>query len=185
MPPTPEELELIRRAQKGGPDGQAAFEMLVRLHQAWLVRYLFYVLRDMGAADDVAQEVLVKAYQHLPGFQATSNFRTWLRTIATRLAFNHRRDAGTRKRYEERVEISALSSVASTVEARDALLKLLDQLPYPYREVLILRHVEELSVEEIAVTLSIGKSAAKMRLKRARAQFMALYADDDTVSDGL
>ena len=178
MPPTPEELALIRRVQKGGPDGQAAFEVLVRLHQEWLVRYLCYVLRDMSAADDVAQEVLVKAYEHLPRFQATSNFRTWLRTIATRLAFNYRRDAGTRKRYEERVEVSALPSVEGSMEARDSLLKILEQLPYPYREILVLRHVEELSIEEISAALGIGNSAAKMRLKRARASFLALYEEE-------
>ena len=62
------------------------------------------------------------------------------------------------------------------MEARDALLKVLDRLPYPDREVLILRHLEELSVEEIAAMLDIGRSAAKMRLKRARERFMAARA---------
>jgi RNA polymerase sigma-70 factor (ECF subfamily) len=175
MPPTPEELDLILRAQQGGADGQQAFRSLVRLHEAWLVRYLYYVLRDMSAADDVAQEVLLKAYEGLPLFRATSSFRTWLRTIATRLAFNHRRDASTRRRYEDQVPSSVLPGLAAEVEARDALLKLLDELSYPYREILLLRHVEELSIEEIAVTLDIGTSAAKMRLKRARDSFLALY----------
>ena len=168
------ESSLVARARAGGSDGHAAFRVLVERHQAWLVRYLYYVLGSMADAEDVAQDALVRAYEALPTFRGDAGFRTWLRRIATRLAYNHRRDARTRQRYHDhdRAVVSRFApGPAEATEARDTLVKVLHALPYPYREILILRHVEALSVAEIAAVLDIGLSAAKMRLSRARDAF--------------
>ncbi len=172
------EHRLIDLALAGGPAGRAAFGDLVRANQVWLVRLLFYLLHDMGSAEDVAQEAFVRAHRGLPHFRRDSLFRGWLRRIATRLAFNHRRDATTRANYELKVERSQLMPPPGrAVEAHDALLKVLVAVPYPYREILLLRFVEELSVLEIASALDIGESAVKMRLSRARAAFGEHYSE--------
>lgn len=175
---------LLRLAATADTDGRLAFEALVRRHQAWLVRLLFFLLGRQAQAEDVAQETFVRAYLALKGGEAVKGLRPWLRTIATRLAFNLRRDAKTRQRTHEAAVPDGGEPVAPGPEgrasARNLLEQLLPQLSYPYREVLILRHVEELSVEEISELLGIGLSAAKMRLARAREQFMALHQKEVT-----
>jgi len=166
------EASLVERVRNDGSDGRLAYDDLVRDHQTWLVRYLLYILRDQGLAEDVAQETLVKAYTSIHMFRGSGRLQPWIRTIATRLAFNHRRDAATRRRYEDAAGIGDLGEgPEGALIARDVLFEILAALPYSQREVLVLRYVEELSIDEIAHTLGLGPSAAKMRLKRARDAF--------------
>lgn len=61
--------------------------------------------------------------------------------------------------------------------AEGAILACLDKLSYPYREILVLRYVEDLDMDEIQAMLDLGPSAAKMRLKRARDAFRAIYEE--------
>ena len=166
--------DLVRRSQRGDND---AFHILAARYEAWLVRYLIYLLGHRGNAEDVAQETLVRAYRHIGDFRGGS-VQGWLRRIATRLAFNHGRDRKTRRRYEDASVASAVTvSAPDDLGNRDAVLKVPGRLAYPYREIVLLYHVEELSIVEIADLLGIGKSAAKMRLSRARAQFFEVHEE--------
>jgi len=168
--------ELVQVAHGGGLAGRLALESLFESHQAQLVRYLYYLLGDLADADDVAQEVLLRAYQTFGGFRGDASFWTWLRSIATHQAFNHTRAAATRERYHRRAEPSVLArGPLDALEARDAVLKVLSALPYAHREVLVLRYVEQLSVRELSQELEVGDSAAKMRVHRARQDFWARY----------
>jgi RNA polymerase sigma-70 factor (ECF subfamily) len=169
------DAKLIRRSKRGGSDGRAAFSDLVRRHQSWLVRYLIYLLGDRDAAEDVAQDAFARAFLHLSSLRDPRTFKGWLRRTATRLAFNQRRDQATRRKYEEQAATTGASSVASNVAEREAILLALERLSYPYREVLVLYYLEELSTRELAQLLDIGVSAAKMRLSRARQEFQAIY----------
>jgi RNA polymerase sigma-70 factor, ECF subfamily len=172
------EFERIRRAQVAGPRRAQAFEELVREHQAWLVRVLEYLLGNKGDAEDVAQEVFLKAFAALPKFRGDSSFRTWLRVIATRLAFNHRRDNKLRRERNAEVELDPyVLNGSGPVMHRDSLEKVMGELSYPFREILILRHVEELALSEIGKLLDLGASATKMRLARARGEFWRTYEE--------
>lgn len=171
-PSSDNELRLIRRAQGGGSDGQAAFDNLVLLHQARLVRLMRHLLGSADA-EDMAQEAFVRAYMALDRIQPNAPFWPWLSTIATRLAYNRRRDAKTRKRYEDRIEIQC--GAKNTTSEKQVIMRVFDKLSYPYREILVLRYVEELSIEHIAKMLGLGVSAAKMRILRARTEFKEVY----------
>lgn len=161
-----------------GASGQRAFGVLVQRHQAWLVRLLEYLLGNRSDAEDVAQDVFVRAYQALGGFRGDASFRGWLRVIATRQAFNFRRDSGARHRRTAEVEIAPYALNGSgPVMARDAVEKVLERISYPFREIIILRHLEELSVDQIGQMLGIGASATKMRLLRARQHFWNTYEE--------
>ena len=166
------EKELIQLAKLGGTQGKYAFGILVERHQAWLVRYLYFLLGGSTEAEDVAQEALVRAFLALERFRGDSTFKTWMRPIATRLAFNHRRDRATRQKYEDMLETpeSSMGGEMGSI-SRDALLKVLVQLSYPYREILVLRYIEDMDIKEVAQSLNIGLSATKMRLSRARSGF--------------
>jgi len=173
-----DDATLVRVAGKRGLAGQLAFEKLVDRHQQWLVRLLTHLLGSQSDAEDIAQEAFIRAFLAIESCGDGSRFRGWLRVLARRLAFNHRRDAKTRARYEERSGMLAAHNVApmsGAVEGRDLLKQVLGVLAYPYREIMVLRFVEELPVKEIAGVLEIGESAAKMRLSRARAEFQRIY----------
>lgn len=166
------ERELLARARRGGVEGRAAFEALVRRHDAWLVRLLAYVTGSLAEAEDLVQEVFVRTWQELPRLRGRP-LRPWLRVVALRMAWNRQRDETTRRHYEERVVDLRFATVSQeAVLARDLILRVLRELPYPYREVLLLRYVEELPYREIAAVLGITEGAARMRLKRARAAFI-------------
>lgn len=172
------ELALIGVAQGGGTEGRKAYETLVRRHQERAVRLVWHLLGDRAAAEDIAQEAFIRGFlalerYHPPRRPAASPFWAWFRTIATRLAFNHRRDAGTRRRYENMVEQTCSALMA--ISDRHLVEQVLRKVSYPYREILVLRHVEELSVQEVADQLGIGLSAAKMRLLRAREAFIRAH----------
>jgi len=173
-----DDATLVEKASQRGLQGQLAFEQLVDRHQVWLVRLLMHLLGSRSDAEDVAQDAFVRAFLSIEECSDGKLFRPWLRVIGRRLAFNHRRNARTRTRYEEKSagfkELIAQPSAAS-LEGRDLLEQALEKLSYPYREIVVLRFVEELPLKEIASVLEIGNSAAKMRLTRARAEFARAY----------
>ncbi|MCB9568303.1 MAG: sigma-70 family RNA polymerase sigma factor [Myxococcales bacterium] len=173
-----DDAALVRCAAARGLPGQLAFEKLVDRHQLWLVGFLKNLLGSQSDAEDIAQDAFVRAFLAIEECGDGARFRGWLRVIARRLAFNYRRDARTRARYEERsseVMPTHTEPVARQIEGRELLHQVLGELAYPYREIMVLRFVEELPVKEIAQVLEIGESAAKMRLQRARGEFQRIY----------
>lgn len=178
IPPPPPGLrditedELVRRFRDSA--SAEAYSELVRRHQARIVRLVGYLLGDPGDAEDVAQEAFVRAFAARETFDRGQNFGGWLRTIATRVAFNCRRDRATRERYHAALPAPEASSLGADAEVRDLLERVLSKLSYAYREVLVLRYVEELSLAEIGAVLNLGESATKMRLSRAREEFAAI-----------
>ncbi len=175
-PVSPPDDELVALAATGGRPGRRAFDALVERHMAWLVRTVDYLLGNRSDAEDVAQDAFVRAYAAIARCP-TDGFRPWLRVIATRLAYNHRRASGTRQSYHDRFRDVAQRgrSLVDQFDEDDLIEAALGSISYPYREILILRHVEEMSVAEISDALGIGVSAAKMRLLRARQEFRVAY----------
>lgn len=168
---------LVELARAGDVEGRRAFDELVRRHQRWLVRLLTFVCGSGAAAEDVAQDAFVRAYERLPRARIVS-FRAWLRTLATRLAYNARRDASTRRKYQDSAPPPPpRTGLEERTDTKAVVLSLLDDLPYAYREILVLRYVEEMEMGDIAELLELGTSAAKMRLKRARDQFLQRYTE--------
>jgi len=180
--PTLEDLpdsELLALAQQG-PQARPAFGQLTRRHQAWLVRLLYFLLHSQAEAEDVAQEALVRAFLAIRDFRGESSFRGWLRVVATRLAFNRRREARTRRHRTDELVPIAPANGGARLEQRQLIEHVLSRLSYPYREILVLRYVEELPIAEIARMLELGESATKMRLSRAREQFQAAFGQLST-----
>lgn len=178
------DAELIARVKEGGEQSKQAFQVLVERHQKWLVALLKHLISDLQEAEDLAQNVFVKAFFALPKFRDESKFRTWLRVIATREAFNHYRKRGSSEiptNFDEQPAIieDDQPTAQERLHERDALNLALKKVPYPYREILVLRYIEELSLEEIGEALELGASATKMRLKRAREFFQEAYHQED------
>ncbi len=168
------EADLVRRAQRGDT---GAFAELVRRHQDRIYRL---ALRMAGpdAAEDLAQQALIKAWQGLDRFAGGAGFGTWLYRIAINQCLDHlRRKARFHPVPLDDVEWAAGSDqdIAETiVEAderdrrREALAWALEQLPSEDRLILHLRVGEERSYEEISELLGINGRTVGTRLYRAR-----------------
>lgn len=173
-----EEAALVARARAGDQD---AFSTLVRLHQRHVYNLALRMLRDTEEASEATQEVFLAAWQGLHGFRGDARFATWLYRIAynhcLKLVEHRRRDAATRA--ELAAESAREQSPAGTLSAhlaQDAERSMREQvrgeianLPPKYRVVLVLRHLQELSYEEMAEVLRVPIGTVKTQLFRARA----------------
>jgi RNA polymerase sigma-70 factor (ECF subfamily) len=165
--PDPDDLQLVALARTDTPAAALAFTELVRRHRPWLVRHLTRLLRNEGDAQDLAQEAFARAHAAIRRRPPDRSFSAWLRVLSTRIAHNHRRDEQTRSRYHARLPGRELDGRDSE-HAEQFVRRLLETLRFEERQVLVLRYLEDWSIEEIGAHLGIGSSAAKMRLLRAR-----------------
>jgi RNA polymerase sigma-70 factor (ECF subfamily) len=176
------EHELIRRARAGDQD---AFADLVVGHAGRVYAALRRFGLDPGEADEVAQEVFVRAWRGLARFEERSRFSTWL----YRIAFNEaqrrlaRRSPVPVERDPEREdavvslpEAPEFGPEAQTLdrELERTLELALEQLPADWRAAVVLRDIEGLSTREAAEIVGVGEAAFKSRLHRGRMQLRAL-----------
>ena len=154
----------------------AAFDELVSIHAARVANLAYRLVYDATDAEDVAQEAFVKAFRSLPRLRDRSQFTGWMLKITTNAArdFLRRRSRRDEVCLEEARNTAAPDPTAELIERRetqDRIQDLLDTMPAKHRVVLVLRDIEELSYEEMAVALGCTVSSVKNRLHRARAAF--------------
>jgi RNA polymerase sigma-70 factor (ECF subfamily) len=177
--------ELVEEAQAAPEGDLRAFEALVGRHQEWVVSNCRYITRAPDEAPDLAQEVLVKAFYGLVGFEGRSKFRTWLGRIKLNHCLNFKRKewGATFVSLDDPEEpFDRMVSVEPNPErdletslARERIRAVLDSMVDTLRIPLILRDHDGFSYQEIADHLGIGLSAVKMRIKRAREEFRARF----------
>ena len=146
-----------------------AFESLVRRHQSNLSRFCRRMLRDPDRAEDATQETLIRVYHALADFEGRADFRTWLFTIARNVCLTRIKRAAVESEAREnyvREQEAACNIDVSTTEAPD-IDALLASMSVEDREILALRFIAGLSLQEIADGQALTLSAAKMRLYRA------------------
>lgn len=182
---TEEDDELLQQVRLSREGDLRAFEELVRHYQRRIVADCRHIIRDENNAEDLAQEVFVKAYFGLNGFEGRSSFRHWLQRIKVNHCLNYLKE---KQRHtlvsiedHDTDESQATGSQATagydaeTISKRQLISKILDSMSATLRLPLVLRDVDELSYEEIAAALGISLSAVKMRIKRAREEFRERY----------
>jgi RNA polymerase sigma-70 factor (ECF subfamily) len=164
------------------------FEVLMRRHNQRLFRAARAILKSDDEAEDVMQEAYARAYAHLASFAGHSRFSTWLTRIAVHEALARLR----RRRHEahgtgdgDGDPLAAAPSPDADPEVRahggqlrGMLERAVDALPEGFREVFVLRAVEELSVAETAECLDIPEEMVKTRLFRARARLQQQLASE-------
>ena len=176
------EHELIARARAGNQD---AFGELVVLHGDRVYGALRRFGLDADEADEVAQEVFVRAWRGLARFQERSQFSTWL----YRIAFNEaQRRLSRRSPARAEPEPDREDPIVSVQESPDlgpeaqtldteferTLERALDELPAEWRAAVVLRDVEGLSTHDAAEVVGVREAAFKSRLHRGRMQLRAL-----------
>lgn len=177
--------QLVERAQTAIQGDLRAFDELVRRHQAKVQTNARYLTGSEDDALDLSQDVFVKAYFHLKRFEGRSSFGTWVQRIKVNHCLNHIRK--TKGKTFVDVEDPVLEAEApmrtaartdAEVEADDVRGRIggtLDRMADTLRVPLLMRDMDGFSYQEISDELGVGLSAVKMRIKRAREEFRALY----------
>lgn len=167
--------DCVKLAQRG--DGKAFSELVAR-YQDRIYRFLLRLTSSPDDALDLTQDTFLRAYQHIARWRPEALFRTWLFRIARNVAFDRMR----RDRRVEFVELEEDAELPDTTAAPDAALETaqryrllesaLERLPPDHREILLLREIEEMSYDEIALVLELNPGTVKSRLARARAALL-------------
>jgi RNA polymerase sigma-70 factor (ECF subfamily) len=171
-----EENQVVKLAQQGDTE---AFSALVRNYQNRVFGLAVNIVHNHETADDLAQEIFIKAYQALPRFRSESEFGTWLYQIA----INHIRDYLRKHKKEkdalrlddipepsgEEKEMSLELADNQEEERRKRLItEKMEEMPEKYRLILSLRDIQGLSYEEISRILKLTPGTVDSRLHRAR-----------------
>lgn len=183
-----EEPELVARAQRGDA---AAYEELVRMHQAIAFRTAYLVTASAEDAEEVAADAFLKAFRALGRFRRERSFRPWLLTIVANEARNRRRSANRRsglalRAAEDRPSNDAAPSPEAAVlvhERREALLRAVESLRDDEREVVVARYLLDLPEADAAAMLGIPRGTVKSRLSRALGRLRERL-DDGVRADG-
>jgi RNA polymerase sigma-70 factor (ECF subfamily) len=163
------ERELVNQARKGDT---AALAELLRQNYAFLVKYLIKVTLDPHAAEDTAQETMLKAVEKIRLFDGRSKFSTWLIAIATRLYIDNRRKKRRERDWLEREGRQSAEPSAQSLRWRvtmaggewsdvlDAVSRLTEEVRMP----VILKHYYGYTQEEIADMMGIPEGTVKSRI---------------------
>ena len=182
---------LVQRAVDGD---EAAYAVLVRRYRNRIFNFTFRYTGNAAEAEDLAQDVFIKAYRNLHRFRGDAKFSTWLYQIAKNMSIN-------RLRSIKRAIVSLVNPIVSEdgdegldpisiaasderspeelmlgVEAEKVVQLAIQKLSPVYRAALILRDIEDLPYEEIAQILGLAEGTVKSRIHRARSELKQMLA---------
>jgi RNA polymerase sigma-70 factor (ECF subfamily) len=188
MPGSPaeaaQEIEWIKRAQQGDSE---AFGPLIRKHQQRVFSLVHHLVRRRDEVEDIAQEIFIKAFRAIRSYNFQSSFGTWLSRIATNHCYDYlRHERASRVNFYWQMGEDKQRELENNVESqpeeeldhedrtvlRDLVDKLLSRAPENDRTVLVLKELQDHSVEEIAEILKLKPTTVKVRLHRARKRML-------------
>lgn len=166
---------LVIRAQRGLAD---AFEQLMAAHERPLMYYIGHQLGDMDRALDISQEVWITVWKSIRRLKDARSFRAWLYQIAHRQVLleyrrERRHDWGRMNEYDDAVLTTCDAPVDMSLLIGD-LHDAIDKLPERLREVIILRYIAELTVENVSLVVECPIGTVKSRLYHPRKELKRL-----------
>jgi len=161
--PSSRDDDLVERANRGEVE---AFEELYRRHRDWAAALAYRFTGDRDDALDVLQDAFSYLFSKFPGFVLTASLRTFLYPTIKHLSLDRRR------RRKPTVDIEAYEEELPLIPAPEAgvssaLVQALEELPAAHREVVLLRFVDDLSLEQIAEAAEVPLGTVKSRLHHA------------------
>jgi len=169
-----QEREIVLRCQKGDAD---AMGTLIVQYQHWVYNIAYGILGHHQDAEDVAQDAFLSAWENIGNFQFRSRFSTWLYRIVRNKCLNHIDQYQRRKTDPTEIDDSQPWVPLDTVTPEDEALRTeekeivhaaLAKLKPSYREILVLRELQDMTYEEIAEILGCTLGRVKSRLHEAR-----------------
>ena len=150
------------------------FELQMLPHLGAAFTLARYLLRETADAEDAVQEAYLQALRHFAGFRG-ENARAWLLTIVRRVCYGWAERARRRGWATEPELLDELPGEGDDPEAaflrgerQEQLARAVEALPFPFREVIVLREIQELSYQEIATVINVPVGTVMSRLARAR-----------------
>jgi RNA polymerase sigma-70 factor, ECF subfamily len=194
-PPATWIVELVESARAGD---QLAYHRLVDRFQPEIFRMLYYRTRSQMDAEDLTQDVFLKAYKHLARLESPRVFRSWLYRIAVNRLNDHFRKQRFRalfvntsvdeETFQETPEMAVPSQAQDNLERREfwrQVEKMLDALSRMEREVFLLRFFDQLSIKEMTAALGKNESTIKTHLYRALKKIKIACGDMQDLLEGL
>ncbi|WP_378139682.1 sigma-70 family RNA polymerase sigma factor [Chryseomicrobium palamuruense] len=159
------------------------FEKMVDNYGEALMRLAFTYVKNRQVAEDIVQDVFIRAYEKIDDFRGESSYQTYLYRMTVNRCHDHFRSWSFRnlifsdknfnyKRQENSVETEMLSETVHNVLGEEIL-----SLPLKYREVIVFHYYKEYSINQIANILAISTNTVKTRLRRAKAKLKEKMSD--------
>lgn len=173
-----------------------AFDLLVARYSERLSFYLFRFVKDNKMVEDLLQETFLRVHRNRHSFEPIAKFSTWLYTIAGNLARSEYRRRKRQRTYsmnsinrdEEEYELQIPADTLAPDRHAERgiqdkhIQQALDQIPEDFREVVVLRDVQQLTYEEISEITGLPMGTVKSRINRGRTKLQELLADVYTVT---
>jgi RNA polymerase sigma-70 factor (ECF subfamily) len=169
--------DLIEKFQRGDI---YAYELIVKRYKDQLLNFVYRFLGNQEEAEDVVQETFLRVYRNRHAYQRVAKFSTWIYTIAGNLARTELRRRNRRrifslsnmgvddKEYEISDEFSSPEKHTNTVLSEEIIQKEINKLSPKFREVIILRDIQELSYEEISKIIQVPIKTMKSHVNHTR-----------------
>jgi len=183
--------ELILAFQGGDRD---AFNHIVERYKDKLTNFLYRFTYDIDSAEDLAQDTLLKVYINKDSYKEIAKFSTWVYTIASNLAKTELRKIKRRKTYTisdlstddrefvlHRSDAESFEDEEDTLASGKILQKCLNVLDDEFKNIIILRDIQELSYDEISKILKIPLGTVKSRINRGRFKLKDLLKKEGVV----
>ncbi|MCZ0756907.1 RNA polymerase sigma factor SigW [Anoxybacillus sp. J5B_2022] len=169
----------IKAIQKGD---QNAYAEIVELYKDKVYRICYRMLGNRHEAEDAAQEAFIRAYVNIDTYNPTMKFSSWLYRIATNLSIDKLRKKKPDVYLDEEVSgtegLTMYSQLPATdaspedtvesLELQETVQKAIEKLPEKYRSVIVLKYMEDLSLQEISEILDLPIGTVKTRIHRGR-----------------
>jgi RNA polymerase sigma-70 factor, ECF subfamily len=170
-----DDTQLVKASQQGDQD---AFAFLVQRNQRRVFTMSLHMLQDYEEASEITQEVFLAAWQGLPAFRGEACFATWLYRIAYNCSLRQLERRKRERSLQAAIQAEQMLEEVNKEKQAEDMLELrdrqamvreqLEKLPTKYRSVLILRHLQEMTYEEMADILTMPIGTIKTQLFRAR-----------------
>lgn len=182
-------VKAVRRTSESG-ECDASFDDWITEFGPSVLHFAFSRLRDRDEAEDVFQEVFVRAYRARDSLRESSKVKAWLLSVTANVCRDRMRWWQRQWRHTIADEVPDLvdpaadtPQIAVTRVRDEALWRKILSLPPPYRNVIILHYFEDMSTRSIAEVLGCNEQTVKTRLHRARKRLKDLLAEEDGILD--
>lgn len=175
--------------QSGLTDANSSFESIVENNQDKILNLIYGMIGDYHLAQDLTQEVFLKAFQALGTFHGESKYSTWLYKIAVNHTIDHQRKACVRHesttsddQFEKTPAGTDPDTSCQKTAIRNILFKSIAELPDQQKEVYILREINGCTTKEVAEILDCSNELVKWRLHKARSLLRKILSSKNQYS---
>lgn len=181
--------QIVEMIKQGRVD---LFEVIVNRYQRKLINYIYRMISDIDTAMELCQEVFIKVFNSLDKYNPEYKFTTWVHRISSNatidlmrkkkieafsLDTNDQEDAPTLKNQIPAGGLTPLQDL-EMAQLQGRIEKAIDELPFIYKQLIVLRHINELSYEEIAKTVNLPLGTVKNRIFRGREMLKTKLASE-------